>query len=148
MGLPVLLTVGALGVGFVALSKARANLAANPAPVNSGAGLQAAANGVDAVSGADGIAAGAEGGSPPVQTSEDGSGGIVDPNSGNSGADPTTSPSSNLYTIGANADGTPLSTPDGNSSVAAKYSTGSAELPKYQQSRALGELGPIAGQVW
>lgn len=159
MAFPVLITVAGLGVGWVALSRARATAPTTPTDGQPGVAKTAAAMaasvrapGVHLATDAP-TAAGVEGGSLPLDS--DGNGITIAPQL-STGADPSTSPPEGPGHTTADAQPhAPPSQPGqefggddgGRNLVTARYGE-DHQLTRYQKSRALSELGPAAGLVW
>lgn len=144
MAMPVLVTVTALGVGWVALSRARANMVpaqsatdATPATTPEVREHGDTAPGVAGIHGTT-LTAHPEGGA------------TIDPNQGQ---DPSTTPSSGSAPIGdaykrpsAPVDATPAAH-DAPMILAYGYLPSSG-VTRYQEARSLAENGPALGQVW
>jgi hypothetical protein len=155
MAIPVLITVGALGAGWILLSKERAKVGP-AAPGASGAPGRDTGSGVVRDHGAEAPA------STPGEYSVHTKGGLevaamgfaeggatTDPGNG---VDPTTGAGGltgdALPRPGTASAGTPSDVPAG---TASKYSFGAHNVGAtsgYQEARALAEHGPALGQVW
>jgi hypothetical protein len=160
MALPVLLTVGALGVGFVALSRKRAEMpAANGTAAPTGAIEPAVDNGVAAAAESpgetvigDGAIGGTVGGTLVTDETPAASAyatGQMEQNKSTGGADPATQP-----TVLASADGVAASSPE--AVPTGSYTMNTTQLyfgtingvTKQQEAVALAEMGPIMNMVW
>jgi hypothetical protein len=160
MAIPILLTVSALGVGWVALSKKRAAMdAPAPTPDEPQATVEPTNEGVEAASavaepvtiGDDAIAGTESGGAVAMTTDTSASGGAgfaVAALGSVGGSDPST-----LMSAPA-APAEPESRSDAyvascSSCNTAKAYYGTTDgLSKTQEAYALAELGPLAGEVW
>jgi hypothetical protein len=162
MAIPVLLTVGALGVGFVALSRERAKMpgANGTAPPVGGSGVATDTDGVGAAAtspGAtvigDGAIGGTVGGTLVTDPTPDAAAfatGSQECNTSTGGSDPSTQPSVLAAAEGlsaSSAEAVPAETETYANPAQIYYGTATG-VTRTQQSLALAEIGPLTGMVW
>jgi hypothetical protein len=145
MALPIVVTVGALGLGFLALSRSRAGMVAPP-PIDGAS--QATPDSTPTIR---------EHGAAPMGTSHTvmtetvtghpEGGGTIDPNQG---TDPTTTPSGGGITGDAYQRPTTPVDATPSAPVVMLYGQFSHQsgITRYQESRAMQENGPAQGMVW
>lgn len=142
MAFPVLITVGALGVCWVALHAKRADLANGNAAAQPTPTQLTGATGETTI-GPSPVGAAPDGGSPVVVQTETGP--MIDPTR-TDGANPDTSPPSGPNSGPSSEVQTAI--PDGAGDAVISLGVSSVSHTRYEASRQLGATGPSLGLVW